>query len=88
MEAGVNQLRTLLADKQNGPLSFVIVLPNWVDPPTPSIEMLAGEPFAPFRRADIVQPKGNDLWLDGFQHNGTEQKYFVAPWYASVLVYK
>jgi len=78
MEDGAKRLLRLLQESKE-PLSFFIVLPNWEVPPTPSIEMLAGAPFEPFRQADVIQPKGKDQWLDGFQHNG-RPRHFVAPW--------
>ena len=78
MEQGVVRMLALLRTSDE-PLSFSLVLPDWSEPPTPSITMLRSEEFRPFLRADIKQPKGRDLWIDGFQHHGG-QRYFRAPW--------
>jgi len=44
MEEGVLRLEQILQNSTK-PLSFVIVFPNWVEPPTPSISMLQSPRF-------------------------------------------
>jgi len=78
MKEGAQRMLEILK-KGDHPVSFFIVLPDWTRPPTPCITMLQGEPFREFLRNEQKQPKGNDEWLDGYQHEN-KPRHFVAPW--------
>jgi len=78
MEQGVLHLLKLLK-KSSRPLSFFVITPHWVDPPTTSIQLLRSETFKSYLREDVFQPSGCDIWVDGFQHNN-RQRHFTAPW--------
>jgi phosphorylated CTD-interacting factor 1 len=44
-------------------LSFIVFLPDWVDPPTPSNQALRNSPFL---RADISLPAGEHFYFSKF----------------------
>jgi len=78
MEMGILQIEKLLKCS-NRPLSFYVVLPNWVDPPTPALSLIQSERFQPYVKEEFLQPAGFDQWVDGFHHNN-RQRHFTAPW--------
>lgn len=54
-----------LLRKSTDPLSFLIVVPNWTDPPSPALTRLNNSPFL---RYSTIVPENKHTYVDGFQH--------------------
>ena len=65
MAAMANRIEELLSRPTAGPLSFAVIVPEWVDPPTPALETMKGSRFL---RADFVVPAMKHRYRIGLQH--------------------
>ena len=65
MEWSVNRVISLLQAASTSPLSFVIILPDWQDPPTPSIVTLQKSVF--LRHTEVLEG-GKHRYISGYQH--------------------
>ncbi|PVD21090.1 hypothetical protein C0Q70_19256 [Pomacea canaliculata] len=65
MEAMVDHFESLLTETQD-PLSFIVFIPEWRDPPTEALIRLESSPF---KRGYCVLPAQDHEYRHGFQHN-------------------
>ncbi|KAK6174693.1 hypothetical protein SNE40_017923 [Patella caerulea] len=64
MEAMVDHFESLLHESQD-PLSFIVFVPEWRDPPTEALMRLESSPF---KRKQITFPPYEHEYRNGFQH--------------------
>lgn len=64
MEAMVNHFERLLADSVE-PLSFIVMLPEWREPPPTALLKLEASHF---KRKQVVVPAFEHEYRHGFQH--------------------
>lgn len=64
MEAAVNHMEHLLADSAE-PLSFIVFMPEWRDPPPNALIKLEASHF---KRKQVVVPAFEHEYRHGYQH--------------------
>ncbi|KAK2722971.1 mRNA (2'-O-methyladenosine-N(6)-)-methyltransferase-like [Artemia franciscana] len=83
MNAAVTHMEHLLANSPE-PLSFVIFVPEWRDPPPPILKRLEESPW---RRRQVVVPQYEHEYRHGFQHILPKTEVNIRAAHGTVIVW-